>query len=170
MAGMKPILFFQLLLNMLFAILLLVTGLALSCYPTTKEHYEPLWRFTEEHFWVIPLAGGILALFGLAIFLRICSHFKKCHFKIASSQMKVWVDSGILEKIVQEFWKENFPEETLSCQAYIHKNQIQITAEIGSHFNDDAFIEELIDQMRSRLHKYLGYLGNITLSFIKKEA
>ncbi|MDB6081924.1 MAG: hypothetical protein JWO53_1196, partial [Chlamydiia bacterium] len=54
---MKATFFFQIILNLFFAIVLFFVGGCLTMYPFTQDYYHPVHEFIAENTWALPLIG-----------------------------------------------------------------------------------------------------------------
>jgi hypothetical protein len=167
---MKSVIFTEIVLNLFFAALLTTIGVTVGLYPAIKGHFQPVWHFIGANPWVVPLTGFMLAICGVALFRTVYSHLQKCHFEMVTGKIKTWVDENTLEKILQEFWKEKFADDELTCYAHIHKNKLHIAAELPENQSSEAQLSELRTDLSDRLHKSLGYIDEFSLALIEKDA
>jgi len=163
---MKTTLFFQLFLNLCFAALLMVVGILCALFPYAQEPYAHFLTELTAHAWVIPLVGLLLMLLGWMLIRWTFPIMRKGHFKTVVGQTEVWVETGALEKAFANFWKEQFPDNTLSTKIFMRKQTLELIAEVPSPL-DKAAVERLKTALRARLQQQLGYLGNFTLSLIE---
>ena len=164
---MKTALFFQLLINLLLSLTLLVGGILLVALPLTHEYYEPLIGLISLYPWAAPLIGITLAAIGLSLFSWTSSLLRKGHYEQVPGIVKIWVEEGVFEKSLQSYWQAKFPEETLSCHAMIRKNKLHIIAEVprlDDKKDKKELFEEVRGEIREDLYRTLGYTGDFTLA------
>lgn len=157
---MKTTFFFQLLMNLFFAIILLFIGGCLALYPLTKSYYEPLFELINASPWLLPLIGISLIFIAYSIASWTAPLLRKGHFEMIEGKAKIWVEEGAIQKIIQEFLRNKFPKDTLSCKVSFAKNKLHILSELPK----DISPKELEDELRNTLQQQLGYVGNFCFS------
>lgn len=164
---MKTALFFQLLINLILSLVLLSGGVLLLALPLMQKYYEPLIDLLTLYPWMVPIAGITFAVIGLSLFSWTSSLLRRTHYERVSGISKVWIEEKVFEKLLATYWQAKFPEDTLSCHAMMRKNKLHIVAKMP-HFADKCaqkeLFEEIKNELRSDLHKTLGYTGDFTLS------
>ena len=168
---MKTALFFQLLLNLFFALILLCLGLFLLLLTPFKVQLEPvltlLVAYPSQHPWAIPFIAIAFCLFGLSLFSWTSSLLKKGHYETVTGSMKLWVEEGVFDKELRSYWEAKFLDPALSCRAFIRKNKLHIVAELPLQEDNKAkekLLEKLREEIRSQLQKNIGYFGDFTFS------
>ncbi len=165
---MKTALFFQLLLNLFFALLLLCFGIFFLLFLPFKHEFEPaliqVIAFVGMHAWIIPVAGCAFCLFGLSLFSWTSSLLKKGHFETVSGSMKLWVEEGVFDMELKHYWDTKFLDPSLSCRAFIRKNKLHIVATMPQQENGPELLAELRNEIRQMLQKNIGYIGDFTFS------
>lgn len=157
---MKTTFFFQLLINLFFAIIFLFIGGCLALYPLTKSYYEPLFELITATPWLLPLVGISLIFIAYSIASWTTPLLRKGHFEMIEGKAKIWVEEGVIQKIIQEFLRNKFPKETLSCKVSFAKNRLHILTELPNGVSP----KELENELRDALQGQLGYVGNISFS------
>ena len=140
-------------------------GILLAAYPFTKGLYPPLLAMIESYSWLVPLIGCFCVLIGLQLISWVGSLLTKGHFETISGPLTISVERGLVQKIVQDYWRSRFQNSDLFCKATMRKNKLQIIAEIPVKLTSER-LEEIRRDLKKELEHSLGYVTDFTLSII----
>ena len=168
---MKTAFFFQLVMNLFFALLLLAGGILLLIFPATKAYYDPLFDLFVTYPWSISLIGITIALVGMSLFSWTCSLLKKGHFETVYGNVKISVDEGLFDKELKAYWQVKFQSDHCHCRTYFRKNKIHIVGElpplqdkqVQDKQENQQLLREMKQELRDILQQKFGYIGNFTL-------
>jgi hypothetical protein len=160
---MKTTFFFQLCLNVVFAFLLLITGLALALSFITEHYYDSIFELLNMYPWVLPLIGVACVLVSYSILSWVLPLLRKGQFETVTGKAKILIEQGLVDKIVKQHLSEELPESYSSSYAFFKKNKLHITAHVKKRVSDDKLLE-LTAALRNKLYHELGYVGDFTLS------
>ena len=165
---MKNGFFFQLLINLLFGLLLLILGIACAVAPFTSNTFFSIKEFFVTYSWSVPLIGICLALVSISMLSWTLSLLRKGHYETVTGKVCAWVEEHLFEKAIQEFWQQQFPKDTLlSCHAAIRKNKLHLILELQGSFTE-AQKQTLKQELSTYLQNSFGYIDDFALSiFIK---
>jgi hypothetical protein len=169
---MRSAIFFQVLLNILFALLLLAIGILLMLTPYSQaiQHFYEL--YVAPYPWVVLICGFSFIIIGTVTLSWSIPLLFKGHYERVSGMLKVWVDEGVVERELAHFLQNKFNNQNLVVHAYMHRNKLYIGCELPTKAASAQVRKEMISKLKEELRSFLSsrfaYNVDFSLSFSYK--
>ena len=167
---MRGTLFFQLLLNTLFATFFCIAGIGFLIISLFDEA-----SLVEEVFEITPyapVAGAIFLFIGGLTLIWTLPLFRRNRFETVSGTMKSWIEEGVIDQSLTAFLKEKFASEELQAKetratAAISKNKLHIVLYMPRSLKEKKQkepVDALAQELKEHLRKTFGYIGDFSLA------
>lgn len=147
----------------IFFILLGVIGFMIPWFPTVRTDVV---LFLLEDSIAISLFGLSFVAIGVGIVFNILLSVKRnyYHFKVGSNP--VAVDESILQKYLNTYWEDLFPENDIPNRLILKKNKIHVIADLPymTRHQQEVVLERIKTDLRDIFGKLLGYHHQFHLS------
>jgi hypothetical protein len=160
-------------LGLLFAVSSLSLGLILAALPWTPQMQEALLAFMRSERVLVSISGLALFLVGIILLSTFMADYRRTYFHIWMGNHQISVDETLIQRYVDLYWQEQFPQGRSACEVAIHGNCLSIQASLPCR---DDLPEQKLRQIESDLSELLkaqiGYEGeyHIAFSFEDEEA
>ena len=124
--------------------------------------------FSEKYEIFFPI-GASLLVFTAILFIGLYAMNRKQYYKIRMQHHKTAVDEALIQKYVDKYWKEVFPNKKVSAGVIVHGNQkIEVIAEIPdlSYENQRELLEKIEIELGGIFAQHLGYQRDFDVSII----
>jgi len=138
-------------------------------------HYLPAARI-ELSEWILQSSDLFFligcAIGGTALLLTLCFwviHRQK-FFRVEMKGDPFFLDEALVKGLVQQFWKEEFPEEKKGIEVYFARKKIEVIASCPKSEDLEVCLEEVEVRLSDLLQKKLGYRDEFFLTLTASQA
>jgi hypothetical protein len=154
-----------------FVVLIILLGgffIGLQYAPHLRYAIADFFSQTTIHF---SLIGYLILGCGSLLLTGFYAMHRGMYYSIRMGRNEVLVDPGVIRGYVQEYWKKIFPEQDLSIEIDLSRNQkIELFVEMPllSPEKQQAILEKAENELGQILQKHLGYRREFLISILVK--
>ena len=127
--------------------------------PDVRLHFSQWVAEANESFFFF---GCLLT--GIAALLTACFWMmQRGRYLRIQMDPPFFIDEAVVKETLEEFWKEEFPEEELPTDVYVAGQKIEVIAK-----DSDVDLEEIEKRLSKRLSKQFGYQKEFFLTLTQR--
>ena len=155
----------------IFVVLILVAGLLFIVLPYSPHLRAAITHFFSQGSAVFSLVGFLTLVCGSLLLLGFYAMYRGSYYTVRMGKNELFVDPAVIHSYVEEYWKSVFPNQDLSIEIDLSKNQtIEMFVEMPmlAPENQHSILEKAEVDLSQILQKHLGYRREFLISVLVK--
>ena len=147
---------------------ILMVGIFFLVLPYAEHFRILLIDALLSHLLYFQLFGGLLVGIGTLFLIGLYMMHRRRFFQIQMEAAKIEVDEQLIRKIVENYWKQHFPNHAyLTDVALKGTQELEIFTSLPEE-KEEAFFEEVQRELGSLLARQFGYQKPFTLTLVER--
>lgn len=158
--------FFYSLISFLIAIFFILLGLIGVLIPWSENVRAEVITLINEHSIAISLFGLSFMTIGIAVMANIIINSKTSYHHFTLGKNFVSVDESIIQRYLNEYWKELFSGQEIPHRITLKDNKINITADLPylQQQQQGILLAKIEQELTELFSDILGYRQQFSLS------
>ena len=150
-------------ITFLFVTLILAIGGLLVAFPHMPHIHDELLEIIKNHPQKIAFYGWFFVAVGLFAMSVLYYSNKRAYFHTIMGDTVITLDSKIIERYIEEYWKNNFPTQKVNTDVIVEDENIEIVATFSNTFEGE--IEDSMQKAEIDIKNILVTNFNYSLPF-----
>lgn len=158
----------------LLAVFFILGGITCLLTPWSSAIRTHIILFIIENTAMISSFGLLFVILGITLLINVIISAQHRYYKIKSKGSSVLVDENVIQQLIDEYFKQLFPQKDVPSTIALDNNTIHITVNFP-HFPTEEqkpFLQRVETELATNLNSMLGHREEFYLSasFRDKEA
>lgn len=154
------------LISFLIALFFILLGCICILIPWSSTIRQEVISLITDHSLTISLFGFSFIAIGIAVAVQILLASRRTYYQYKVDNNHVQIDESIIQRYLESYWQELFPNQIIPCHITVKGNKINVTADLP-HVPDQQQEDLLIgiqQELGDIFGDFLGYRDEFHLA------
>ncbi|MEI8365295.1 MAG: hypothetical protein WCF65_02655 [Parachlamydiaceae bacterium] len=151
--------FFYYLISFILSVFFMAVGAIALILPWSTTTQEALIHLILKDSVALSLFGCALVVIGLSVIINIGLNTRRRHYYIRSGSNAILVNEAVIQRYLEVYWKQLFPENDIPFTFLLKKNKIHISVDLPYLPMEEQkeLLERIRKDLRATFAKVLDY-------------
>lgn len=132
----------------------------------SEDYRQTFLNLLQNRPSILAAAAALFLLIGISLVVKLCLKWRRHRYVISEGSLSVAVEDTVFENYLKTYWKQEFPEGSVSYTIKVKPKKIFIDAELPAAAEEErlSMVEKVENDLTELYQRFLGYTGKVQLT------